>query len=56
MKGCKIHDKGGEAILKWARSSPSLQMICMEQNNFLAKLKKELNKFSRAPPNTIVVT
>jgi hypothetical protein len=56
MEGCRIGDKGGGAILELAKSTPSLQMICIAQNNFSATLKKEFLEFSKARPNAMIVT
>lgn len=52
---CGIGDKGGYAILNWIRKSNSLQMICIEQNNFSDKLKMEFNLFKRENPKVMVV-
>jgi hypothetical protein len=48
--------EGGGAILELAKSTPSLQMICIAQNNFSATLKKEFLEFSKARPNAMIVT
>ena len=52
---CGIGDKGGYEILHWMRKSNSLQMICIEQNNFSDSLKREFNIFKRENPKVMVV-
>ena len=52
---CGIGDKGGYELLNWIRKSNSLQMICIEQNNFSDKLKMEFNSFKRENPKVMVV-
>lgn len=36
---CNIGDEGGEALLTWASNTPTLQMLCIEQNVFSKKIK-----------------
>ncbi|MFT4661753.1 MAG: hypothetical protein ACI8XB_002034 [Patiriisocius sp.] len=52
---CGISDQGGTEILNWMQKSNSLQMICMEQNNFSDTLKKAFRIFKKENPNIIVV-
>lgn len=52
---CGIGDKGGDEILNWMRKSHSLQMICIEQNNFSDKLKMEFNIYKKENPKVMVV-
>jgi hypothetical protein len=52
---CGIGDKGGTEILNWMKTSPQLQMICIEQNNFSDKLKMEFKVFKNTNPKIMVV-
>lgn len=52
---CGIGDMGGYQILTWMKKSPTLQYICMEQNNFSEALKMEFRNFKRNNPNVMVV-
>jgi hypothetical protein len=55
LVNCGISDKGGVQILNWMIKSNNLRLICMEQNDFSDKLKKEFNVFKKEHPNVIVV-
>lgn len=52
---CGIGDKGGIAILHWMRKSETLQMVCIEQNNFSDKLKSAFNQFKKNNPKVMFV-
>jgi hypothetical protein len=52
---CGIGDKGGVEVLKWMKKATSLDMICMEENNFSEALKLELRDFINKNPNVMVV-
>lgn len=51
----EINDVGGLAILQWMQRSKSLQMVCIEKNNFSQDLKKKFNDFKKQDPNIIII-
>ncbi|MFT6871009.1 MAG: hypothetical protein ACJAVN_000006 [Roseivirga sp.] len=55
LVGCAIGDKGGLAVLNWAKTSKHLRMICIEQNSFSDALKSEYSQFSNEHPEILVV-
>lgn len=55
LVGCAIGDKGGLAVLNWAKTSKQLSMICIEQNSFSDALKSEYSKFSTEHPEIFIV-
>jgi hypothetical protein len=55
MVDCGIQDKGGLALLKWAKAAPNLRMICIENNSFSADVQKAFSDFRRTKPNATVV-
>ena len=46
--GCGIADTGGRETLNWMKTAGILQMICIEQNEFSEKLKKEFQGFKKS--------
>lgn len=52
---CGIKDKGGYEILNALHDLERLQMICIEQNHFSEKLKKEYRDFSKKHPHILVM-
>lgn len=55
MVSCDIGDLGGKAILQWAKNASTLQMICIEQNNFSASLRKDFKKWKMSHPKIMVI-
>ena len=55
LVNCGISDAGGIELLNWMKNSTSLQMICIEQNNFSEKLRSEFKEFSSKNPSVLVV-
>jgi len=55
LVGCAISDKGETVILNWMRTAQYLQMICIENNNFSDKLRKEFSISKKENPEKIVV-
>lgn len=51
---CGITDLGGMEILNWMKNSPNLQMICIEQNNFSARLELAFAAFKSTHPEIVV--
>ena len=43
LVGCDIGDKGGQALLQWARQASDLKMLCIENNNFSDRLRFQFN-------------
>tara|TARA_B110000114_G_C14973798_1_gene349600 strand:+ start:363 stop:599 length:237 start_codon:yes stop_codon:yes gene_type:complete len=41
LVGCSIRDKGGEAILEWAKFADGLLMICIEDNNMSDQMHEQ---------------
>ncbi|MFT6165661.1 MAG: Leucine-rich repeat (LRR) protein [Vicingaceae bacterium] len=52
---CSIGDRAGEVILEWLKCNPQLKMICMEKNNFSAKLLSQFKQIKRTQPNLLLV-
>lgn len=44
LVGCGIGDKGGQALLQWARHAPGLRMVCIENNNFSPALRAQFDQ------------
>lgn len=55
LVGCSIGDAGGQAILKWARSAPELQMICVEGNRFSADMRSDFQDFASRERQILVI-
>ena len=55
MVDCGIKDEGGKTIITKIQQLKSLNMLCIEGNNFSDFIKKELNAFSKKHPQTVVV-
>lgn len=51
--GCKIGSEGGDALLKWANQSTSLNMICVEENSFTSRIKAEFRKLKDERPGLL---
>ncbi|MBC8754219.1 hypothetical protein H2O64_06015 [Kordia sp. YSTF-M3] len=56
LVSCGITDIGGEAIFSWIKNATQLKMICIENNNFSAELKKKYSDFAKRNPMILVVT
>ena len=52
---CNISDIGGRELLKLAKKSPNLRMLCIEENNFSEALKREFRKFGSMNSGILVV-
>lgn len=53
LVGIGISDKGGEAILHWAKQTASLRMICVEKNNFSKELKQHFYHLVRKTQKSV---
>ena len=43
LVGCSIGDRGGKAILDWAKHANGLHMICIEDNNMSDEMRKQFS-------------
>lgn len=55
LVGCGIGDRGGEALLQWAKTATRLSMMCIEGNNFSEDLQARFNEMARANPKMLLV-
>ena len=44
LVGCSIGDRGGKAILDWAKHANGLQMICIEDNKMSDEMRKHFGR------------
>ncbi len=54
LVGCSIGDKGGEAVLRWARRASGLRMICIESNALSKGLRDQFSAL-RSGPGSVAV-
>ena len=52
---CGIGDRGGEALLQWAKQAPGLRMMCIEENNISEGMKLQLIELSRKNATLLIV-
>lgn len=52
--GCNMRDEGALALLKWAKQTSSLKMICIEQNNFSADTRLLYQQYKQGNPGATV--
>lgn len=52
---CNFGDEGALALLDWAEQSPSVNMICIEQNNLSANARSLYEKYRQNHPGATVI-
>ena len=55
LVGCRIADRGGEALLQWAQQASQLQMICIEDNRFSQPLRARFQALAQRNRSLMVV-
>jgi hypothetical protein len=50
-----IGDKGGEALIRWAKNAKQLRWLCVEENIFSNDIKDRLRKFGQERSDLLVV-
>lgn len=53
--GCSVGDAGARPLLIWARNAPNLRMVCVEGNNFSARIKQQFRDLASPDRNLLVV-
>lgn len=54
LVNCSISDKGGMALLEWARRAQGLRMICVENNAMSAGMRSEFRRLQKTQPGLSV--
>lgn len=55
LVGYNIQDEGGYKILEWIKATPSLRLICIEQNQFSQQLQNEFRMLGEHRPELMIV-